>query len=178
MRTDTERHERFLEELEAHQGLLRKVAALYARDASDRDDLMQEIALQLWRAFGSFRGESAFSTFMYRVALNTALMRRRGASRRPDLTAGRDVEKLPSPATTRDDEEVERLYAAIRQLPPVDRAIVLMLLDERSRDEIAAVTGLAKGTVAVRLLRAKKKLRRLLDAGQPTGKGAPCSTKT
>ena len=178
MRTDPERQARFVDLVAAHQGALRKVAALYAHDAADREDLLQEITLQLWRCFDSFRGEAAFSTFLYRVALNTALMRLRKSYRRPPIASGRAVEELPAPAATRDDEEVERLYAAIRQLGPIDRAIVALVLEGRSYDEIAAVTGLSAGNVGVRLVRGKERLRRLLGAEPTSRKGTPCSTKT
>ena len=178
MRTDPERQARFVDLVATHQGALRKVAALYAHDAADREDLLQEIALQLWRCFDSFRGEAAFSTFLYRVALNTALIRLRGSYRRPRIAPDRAVEELAAPAPTRDDEEVERLYAAIRQLGPVDRAILLLVLEGRSYDEIAAVTGLSAVNVGVRLSRGKERLRRLLGAGPAARKGTPCSTTT
>jgi len=177
---DLEQQARFLERIQAHQGAIRKVAALYAHDAADREDLFQEITLQLWRSFGSFRGESAFSTFLYRVALNTALLRVRRASRRPEAETGRELDEVAGPeAPSNDperDEEVERLYAAIRQLPPIDRAVALLVLEEKKHEEIAAVTGLSVGNVSVRLFRAKERLRRLLNAPDHAKEGTPCST--
>lgn len=178
MRTDTEQHARFIGLVQAHQGAIRKVVLLYARDLHDREELLQDIMLQLWRSFGAFRGESGFSTFLYRVALNTALMRLRRAYRRPEIAAGRTVEDAPAPDAARDDEEVERLHGAIRQLRPIDRAIVLLVLEEKSYAEIAAVTGLSIGNVSVRLVRSKEQLRKLLGAEADARKGIPCSTKT
>jgi RNA polymerase sigma-70 factor (ECF subfamily) len=177
MRSDPERQGRFVDLVRSHQGAIRKVAALYAKDSADRDDLFQEITLQLWRSFDSFRGDSAFSTFLFRVALNTALMRLRHAYRRPEIESGRTVDDVAAPARPRNDEDVERLYEAVRQLGPVDRAIVLLLLEERSYDEIAAVTGLSAGNVSVRLVRCKERLRRLMGAGERQKEGTPCSTK-
>ena len=162
MRTDPERQSRFLDLVQTHQGVIRKVAALYARDRADREDLFQEIVVQLWTSFESFRGDAAFSTFLYRVALNTALMRLRRAYRQPAVDAGRAIDDLPAPEARRHDEDVERLYGAIRQLGPVDRAIVLLVLEERSYEDIASVTGLSAGNVSVRLVRAKERLRRLM----------------
>jgi len=164
MSADAERQARFVDLVRVHQGAIRKVAALYARDRADREDLFQEIALQLWRSFEGFRGEAAFSTFLYRVALNTALMRLRSTRRRPEVDAAAAVRDAASPAISRDDEEVERLYAAIRELAPIDRAIVMLVLEERSHDEIASVTGLSTGNVGVRLSRSRVRLRRLLEA--------------
>lgn len=173
MSADAERQARFVELVRVHQGAIRKVAALYARDRADREDLFQEIALQLWRSFEGFRGESAFSTFLYRVALNTALMRIRSAQRRPEAGAAAAEREAAAPASSRDEEEVERLYAAIRELAPIDRAIVMLVLEERSHEEIAAVTGLTTGNVGVRLSRGKARLRRLLGAADPAEEAMP-----
>jgi RNA polymerase sigma-70 factor (ECF subfamily) len=171
------RQARFLGLLETHQGAIRKVAALYGRNRADREDLFQEIALQLWRSFDSFRGDSAFSTFLYRVALNTALLRARGAQRRPRIDADAALEEVESPAGRGGEAEVERLYAAIRELQAIDRAIVLLVLEERSHEEIAAVTGLTAGNVSVRLSRCKERLRRLLGTTESAHGGSPCSTR-
>jgi RNA polymerase sigma-70 factor (ECF subfamily) len=162
MRTDPERQAHFLDLVQAHQGVIRKVAALYARDRADREDLFQEILVQLWTSFGTFRGDAAFSTFLYRVALNTALMRLRRAYRQPAVDAARVIDDIAAPEARRHDEDIERLYGAIRQLGPIDRAIVLLVLEERSYEEIASVTGLSAGNVSVRLVRAKERLRRLM----------------
>lgn len=176
MQMDPERQARFLTLVEAHQGAIHKIAAVYAHDRQDREDLLQEIALQLWRSFDSFRGEAAFSTFLFRVALNTALMHQRRSPRRGSrVEVG--GEEVTSPAATRDDEDVERLYSAIRELGALDRTIVLLVLEGRSYSEIAAITGLKEGNVGVRLVRSKERLSRLLGEGSNTPKGRPCSTK-
>lgn len=162
---DVERQSHFVDLVAVHQGAIRKMVAIYARTPADREDLFQEILLQLWRSFGAFRGESAFATFLYRVALNTALMGRRRAHRRPaPRTETTIVDATPAVPRRDDEEDVERLYAAIRQLRPIDRAIVLLMLEDKSHAEIAAVTGLSVGNVGVRLVRAKERLRRLLGA--------------
>ncbi|MBL8861176.1 MAG: sigma-70 family RNA polymerase sigma factor [Planctomycetes bacterium] len=177
MRKDSQRHARFLDLVEAHQGAIRKVAALYARDRADREDLFQEIVLQLWHSFETFRGESSFSSFLYRVALNTALLRVRQAERRPRIDARAALAEVESPTKTGHDDEVERLYAAIRALESLDRALVLLVLEELSHAEIAAVTGLTVGNVSVRLSRCKERLRRLLGATGSVPGGTACSTK-
>lgn len=162
MRADPDRQARFIELVKTHQGVIRKVAALYARDPADRDDLFQDIVTQLWQSFDRFRGDASPSTYLYRVALNTALMGLRRAYRRPAVDASRSVDDLASPETRRHDDDVEHLYAAIRQLGRIDRAVVMLVLEERSYNEIAAITGLTAGNVSVRLVRAKDRLRRLM----------------
>jgi RNA polymerase sigma-70 factor (ECF subfamily) len=169
MGTDPERQARFVALVQTHQGVIRKVAALYARDWADREDLFQEIVVQLWQSFDRFRGEAAFSTFLYRVALNTALMRLRRAYRQPAVDASRSADDLATPERRGHDDDVEHLYAAIRLLGPIDRAVVMLVLEERSYEEIASVTGLTAGNVSVRLVRAKDRLRRLMGGRAAAG---------
>lgn len=176
MRADPPRKERFLDLLEAHQGVIRKVAAVYGRDRQDREDLFQEITLELWRAFPSFRGEAAVSTFLYRVALNTALLRLRRGGSRPRPEPGVPLADVAAREAGQPDDEVERLYAAIRELAPLDRALVLMVLEERSHAEIAAVTGLTPSNVGVRLHRCRERLRRRLAAGAREGEARSWKT--
>lgn len=164
---------RFLAELSAHQGALRRVARAYARDAHEREDLFQEILLAAWSARGRFRGAAALSTFLFRVALNTALMRRRQDARRPGEFPALEP---AAPAAPEEDPRVERLYAAVRRLAPLDRALVLLVLEQKSHAEIAEVTGLTVGNVGVRLSRSRESLRQLLEPDAPGRKGTPCST--
>jgi RNA polymerase sigma-70 factor (ECF subfamily) len=168
MGAGTDRQAAFLERIEQHQGILHRVRSLYAADAEDGKDLVQEILMQLWRSFPSFRGEAAFSTWMYRVAVNTALLRRR-RSRARAREAG-DPEALAAVAAGPDPEspDVASLYRCIRELPSLDRAIVLLHLEGQGYEEIAGTTGLSRGNVGVRLVRIKGRLRECL-AGKPTG---------
>lgn len=152
--------EKFLDDVRPHVGMLRRVAAVYADSVEDRRDLLQEVLLQLWRSYPGYRGDAKFSTWMHRVALNTALLGWRRRSRRPEghLSAGEHVlDNLPG--VEPDDEAVRALYAAIRLLPGVDRAIVALWLEGHSYREIAAITGLRPSNVSVRLVRLKEKLR-------------------
>lgn len=175
MRERTATQARFLELLDAHQRVIARVARLYARDAVDREDLEQEIVLAAWRSFEHFRGEAAFSTYLYRVALNTALMRVRKRYREPVRSSDVDVERIPARGAPNGAEDVERLHAAIRELSPLDRGLVLMVLDDQSHAEIAAVTGLSEGNVTVRLVRARARLRARL--GKLEQEDRSCSTK-
>ena len=169
----TERQHAFLDLLVEHQGILHKVCALYATDPADREDLRQEVVLALWRAWPAFRGEARVSTWMYRVALNVAMLRarRRGARREvaiedePPAPAGRDEDA---------DEGIRLLHACIRELLEVDRAIVLLHLEKHSYDEIAALTGLTRSNVSVRLVRLKARLRERLLARGYRAEEQPC----
>lgn len=157
--------EAFVDLVRRHQAILQRIAATCAATRADRADLVQEMILQLWRSFGSFGGQASFTTWMYRVALNTALgVRRR---RRGWLSFGHDADRVaaPEPAAVRADE-IERLYACIRALPALDRAIALLYLDERSYEEIAEVTGLTRANVSVRLVRLKQQLKSMFDAAE------------
>ena len=176
MSHDPESHARFVSLVEEHHAAIRRIVAVYAIDPADRDDLAQEILLQLWRSYPRFRGDSAFSTFLYRVALNTALHRKRSANRRPGVT-DRAVDEVAAVVGESRDEEVRLLYAAIRELDSIDRAIVLLMLEGRRYDEIAAVTGLSVGAVGARLSRSRDRLARRLSADSPNSRGGACATK-
>ena len=120
---------------------------------------MQEIAYQLWKAFPSFRGDSKASTWVYRVALNTAIGRIR--KRRP-LISYRALVPEHSEPPEEDDSPMQRLFAAIRQLPKTDRALIALFFEDLSHDEIGRVLGITENNVGVRLHRIKNKLKTLL----------------
>lgn len=151
-----------------HGGTVFKVARAYTLNAEDCQDLVQEILLQVWRSLPQFQGRASAATWSYRVALNTALSwqrieRRRRAGQRPlfeveeMLVAGADGE-----ATACDREMVERLFAAIRQLPKSDAALVLLFLDDLTYRQMAEVLGISESNVGVKLNRAKKALGELM----------------
>jgi RNA polymerase sigma-70 factor, ECF subfamily len=165
--TEESREALFKRWLEHHTGLVFKVARAFAPTDADRDDLVQEILLQLWRSLPRFEGKAKESTWIYRVALNTALAWHRGekkhhAAHTPLLA----VEELPEPddlAQRERAELVENLYAAIRRLPKVDAALVLLYLDDLSYREMAEVLGLSETNVGVKLNRARKQLGELMQ---------------
>lgn len=160
--------EAFLARIREHQGVLSRLAGAYASNPDDRRDLQQEMLVQLWRAFASYRGDARFSTWMYRVALNTALMGKRALSRRAEgrlSGTNEDVDALPGPK--HEPDEVRMLYAAVRTLPAIDRAIVALWLEGHTYPEIADVTGLGRSNVSVRLVRAKDRLRAALQEPRP-----------
>ncbi len=164
MRTSESDRQRFVELVDRHQGILHRICAVYATRAEDRQDLFQDMVLQLWRSYGSFRGRSDFATWMYRVGLNTALMRQRNAARQPALkpVGPNTIDEMAADAQP-PDEEVQFLRTCIRELPTLDRAIVLLYLEERSYEEISHITGLSRSNVSVRIVRLKARLRHALE---------------
>jgi RNA polymerase sigma-70 factor (ECF subfamily) len=151
-----------------HGGIIVKVARAYTLTPEDSQDLVQEILLQAWRSMPNFRRECAASTWLYRVALNTALgwvrkERRRRASREPIFAVDSVLASGPDgPQLAAEREAVERLYAAIRQLPKTDAALVLLYLDDFTYRQMADVLGISETNVGVKLNRAKKALAQLL----------------
>lgn len=150
---------RFAALLERHRGILYKVAGSYAFGAEDRADLRQEIAAQLWRAFPRYDPARSFCTWMYRIALNVAISqlrlreRERGAVALDEATAD-----LADTATPEHEHNVQALYRFIAALAPLDRALMLLYLEDRSRREIADVLGLSETNVTTRISRLKQRI--------------------
>jgi RNA polymerase sigma-70 factor (ECF subfamily) len=166
---NSELQRRFLDLVEAHQGIIFKISMLYAADDHGRQDLRQEILMQLWRSFPSFQGNSQFSTWMYRVALNTVLLARRKERSVPRWGSLQE----PEPAmhdTAGDELDVEHLYQCIRRLPELERAVILLYLEQYKYAEIAELTGLSRTAVGVRIVRIKKRLQEcLVNPGRKGG---------
>jgi len=141
--------------------MLFKICRIYQDDPNDRDDLLQEITLQLWQVFESFRGESKVSSWMYRVALNTAIVFFKKQKRRPDgerLPENFDLN--PEPAAADDKEEQLALfYKAVQQLDKVEKALIFLYMEDRPYEEIASDLGITQGNLRVRLNRTKNKLK-------------------
>jgi RNA polymerase sigma-70 factor (ECF subfamily) len=162
----TETEKTFVELINAHQRLVHKVCNLYAESADERKDLFQEIVLQLWRSYHTFRGEAKFSTWMYRIALNTAIGGWRKSSRQPYFEEMHDGHyNVGNPVESDKEEQIQNLYKAIRQLQEVDRALIMLALEEVPYEEIALTVGLTQNNVRVRMLRIREKLKNLLTHG-------------
>jgi RNA polymerase sigma-70 factor (ECF subfamily) len=157
---DTERDRTFSEWVEAHKGILFKVVHAYAFEHADRQDLFQEIAIQVWRSVDAFRRESSVPTWMYRVALNTAIAwtRKQGRHQRGKQPFDGVEGLLTTESSQPPDPRVEWLYQQIAQLRNVDRSIALLLLDGFSYKEIASIVGLTETNVGVKVNRIKSAL--------------------
>jgi RNA polymerase sigma-70 factor, ECF subfamily len=158
----------FKDWLQAHSGTVLKIARAYTLTAEDCQDLVQEILLQIWRSVATYQGRSGGSTWVYRVALNTALNWQRKEGRRrtrqqpllePENVA---VDEPNSAQDLQQRETVERLYDAIRRLPKGDTALVLLFLQDLSYREIAEVLGISETNVGAKLTRARKALGELM----------------
>lgn len=155
--------------LQEHRGKVLKVARAYTYSHEESQDLAQEILMQVWRSLPQFQGRSQPSTWSYRVALNTALSwrrkeRRRQMRRQPIFNLDEvSAAGPPGDQQIAQRETVEHLYAAIRQLPEADAALVLLYLDDLSYRQMAEVLGISENNVGVKLSRAKKALGVLMN---------------
>ena len=155
--------------VQEYQPLLRRVCRLYCPDLADRQDLFQEVVLQLWRAWPKYQpqAEAKLSTWLYRVALNVAISSLRQRTRRPRSARLDDEDTprhLPQPdaSVTYEPEELAALYRAIDRLSDVDKAFVLLYLEERTYEEMADILGITQNNVRVKMHRVQDKLRQLL----------------
>lgn len=158
----TDAKQRFGDLLERHRGIVFKVAHTYAFDPHDRADLAQDIAAQLWRAYPGYDHQRPFSTWMYRIALNVAISHVRADSHRRKHAVPLD-ESLHDAADGSDheaDQQVRALYRVIARLDPLNRALLLLYLEERSSAEIADVLGITESNVTTKINRLKGRIRR------------------
>lgn len=151
----------FLVLIQEHQGIVHKICRLYRDSKEDREDLFQEITYQLWKSFPSFKGDAKVSTWMYRIALNTAIASFR--KKRLDVEYHPVLPDLPDEEA---DEEYlirqESLFATLKQLNESERAIVALYLDDLSYRQIAEIIGINENNVGVKLNRIKLKIQKLL----------------
>ena len=155
----------FLQIIKKNQGIIHKVCNIYCDDQDDRDDLFQEIVAQLWKSFSSFREESKFTTWMYRVALNTAITAFKKTKRRPDQNrlTYENFQVKDENYDTETEEEIKNLHRAIAQLTGVEKSIVLLFLENKKYEEIAEITGITQNYVRVKMNRIKKKLKKFME---------------
>lgn len=154
----------FIQIIQKNQGIIHKVCNIYCDEQEDRNDLFQEIVAQLWKSFPSFRKESKFSTWMYRVALNTAITSFKKTKRRPDqnrLTYD-NFQIKDEGYDTEIEENIKHLHRAVAQLTGVEKSIVLLYLENKKYEEIAEITGITQNYVRVKMNRVKKKLKKLM----------------
>ncbi|MEQ9413516.1 MAG: RNA polymerase sigma factor [Cyclobacteriaceae bacterium] len=156
---EDEQQQIFKSWLNAHQGLLFKIVRAYAFTTEDREDLFQEISLQVWRSVPNFRNESAVTTWLYRIALNTSLRWKSKEQKREikEGAIGHTIAVWQDESSLTDDR-IAWLYREINTLHEIDRSLCLMLLDDFSYKEMADITGISESNVAVKIHRLKKHL--------------------
>ena len=154
----------FLDEVNKNMGIVHKVANIYFSNPEDREDARQEILYQLWKSYPAYKGDAKFSTWMYKVALNTVIT----YVKKSNKILGKEMlpENYSLVADHNEhahiDEKLNFLYSAINILSRIDKAITLLYLEDKSYDEISAITGLTKSNVSVRLVRIRVTLKEKL----------------
>lgn len=155
----------FIQRVTDAQGIVHKVCGIYCKDEEQRKDLFQEILIQLWKAYPTFRGESQFSTWMYRVGINVAIQDFRKSKKRPEeIEFSEKYKNLPEALKDNHfEDELKILHKAINQLNDVEKAIVMLYLEEKDNEEIAQIIGITQNYVRVKMNRIKIKLKKILN---------------
>jgi RNA polymerase sigma-70 factor (ECF subfamily) len=159
--------EAFIRLVDEHRGMLYKVCRMYCFTEHDRQDLFQEIVVQLWKSYPAYRGEARFGTWLYRIALNTAISGLRRQKRRPMST---DPGELPAELqdiqySGEKEEQLQQLYAAINRLTEVEKALTMLYLEDKSYQEMEDILGISQNNLRVKMNRIKEKLRKITKEG-------------
>ena len=149
-----------------HQAIIHKICNIYFWDKSFKEDYFQEIVIEMWKAYPSFQNKSKFSTWMYRVALNTAIdiLRKEKNLIKTDPLSKKEF-NIPAPARNPQDTKQEKLYMAINQLSDIEKAIIMLYLDDYSYKEIAGIVGISETYTGVKINRIKTELQKKLNHG-------------
>lgn len=150
--------------IQPYSGIIVKICRAYTDTQEDFEDYYQEVCLQIWKSRNNFKGQSEWSTWVYRLSLNVnmTLLKKRKRSQQyaaSDLQVAEAPEESPALA----DESLNQLYRGIRQLSEVDRAVILLYLEEKSYQEIADIIGTKANNIGVRIKRIKERLKKILD---------------
>lgn len=157
---DRQIHEGFITLLEMNIGIILKISKAYTNTSQDKEDLISDIAFEMWKAFPNFQGKSKISTWIYRVALNTAMNYNRNTQRNRDfIQTAIELPNIEVSNETDENPQIEILYDCIGELDEFNKAIVLLYLDGHDHNEIAEITGISKTNVGTRISRIKEQLR-------------------
>jgi len=151
----------FVKLISENQKLIHKVCNVYCYTPEDRKDLFQDIVLQLWRSYSSFKGEAKFSTWLYSVSLNTAITQMRKPKKKMVELNSNTTDNLIAENGHENFEKHQLLQSLIKELNSVEKSIILLYLEEKTYQEIAHIMGMSKTNVSVRLVRIKKKLEEI-----------------
>ncbi len=154
----------FVKEISDNKGVIHKVCNIYCHNSEEKKDLMQEITLQLWKSFPNFKEKSKFSTWMYRIALNTAVTNIRKSKRSPlwETLSDKQEEVIEKEEMPNLDESINKLYKAIAKLNEIEKGIILLYLEKKTYAEIGEIMGLSEKNISVKIVRVKQKLKVLL----------------
>lgn len=160
---DNNKKKDFISLIEQHQGIIYKVSKMYCDKEECRQDLFQDILVQLWQSYPSFNNNSKFSTWMYKVALNTALAQFKKEKKKPEES----VSNIPTNIIEEDsykekENQRELIQKAISKLNKAEKAIIILYMDDYSYEEIAEITGITTSNVGVKINRIKTKLQKIL----------------
>ncbi|MCH7400079.1 sigma-70 family RNA polymerase sigma factor [Belliella sp. DSM 107340] len=151
---------RFIQVIKQNEGLIFKVAMLYTNSLHDREDLYQEIVFQLWKSFDSFGEKSKLSTWMYRVAMNTAIYNLKSSKRQVNtIPIDMETERFAEAVDKSEEARIKQLYDNIQTLSLLERGIILLYLEGKSHQEIAEIIGITSSNVGTKILRIKEKLK-------------------
>jgi RNA polymerase sigma factor (sigma-70 family) len=158
-----EKEQEFLNRIESHKGILYKVSKMYMDNHDDQQDLFQEIVCQLWKSYDTFRNESQFSTWMYRVAVNTAIVFLKKEKRKVDKyeIASENIKDDEGDSHIK-ESQLDHFYKAVQKLEKIDKAIIFYQLEGFSHKEIGENLGISEGNARVKLNRAKEKLKEII----------------
>ena len=161
----TELEKKFLNDFGKNQNIAHKICRIYTTNQDQHNDLFQEIAIQLWKNYSKFRGDAKFSTWMYRVALNTAISLYRKSTRRVKTQDFSDVSFKIESVDYDDTQDLQliALYNAIRNLNDIDKALIFLYLEDKPYKEIAVALGITEVNARVKMNRAKDKLKKILN---------------
>lgn len=154
----------FIRLIREHEGIIYKISRVYFDQEEDQQDLYQEIVYQLWRSYDSFDDRSKWSTWMYRVALNTAISFLKRDKSKPQKVSSERLDNFKmEPFDPVMEERIEWLYKSIQELSVVEKGIILLYLEGKRHEEIASITGFSTTNVGTRISRIKEKLKRQIS---------------
>lgn len=155
----------FVKQIKQHQNIIHKICRLYTSDEDAHNDLFQEITIQLWKAYPNFRGDSKFTTWAYRVGLNTAITLYRKKKRSIETSPfDNHLFKITSEEyNSEEEEQLKLMYKAIEELNDIDKALIFLYLEDKDYTEIAETLGISEVNARVKMNRIKGKLKKILN---------------
>ena len=159
--------EQFLDILEKNIGIIIKISRVYTKVKQDREDLINDITLELWKSFRNFKGDSKISTWIYRVSLNISMNYKRKKKNNSLFNSLNDFKKEDTHTWLEEEDtssELEAIYDCIDELNKINKAIILLYLDGNSHEEISDITGISKTNVGTRISRIKDQIRDLIKS--------------